>query len=407
MVFSRHRITHETQYCVDSAVELCRITGDVATFFMDHWGGAQRWFDDCEAELHSGRQWREYPFYGAITSEYLKWRKTAPLAKRLDCSLSGAGTLWHQLSEISHNVTNVGIDRIIARSSGRKALRRISSVPAVYNAGISCGAAQDFKPILNLMRNNISMDIEEAQGRIDYYIDSVRELQHERDRVEQEWSRCARASIQGQRSIEWADMPTPPRRERKKKSKSLLKAYNFAASLIGEETARAFVSGDRITIEGREMDFIVTARGMNGNYHGWDVKIADKSGVIVTSACVYQDDVNSIDQLSALALHVMVGNETEIIDTANLSTPPENIDHPIIEARSKRKGIVRSKSDSNRCVITRGMFPICPFQTQKNVMREKMLVEFRNRHRCDLYSMDRFVPDNIIETRDRVRLGSR
>jgi len=398
MVFLVDRLPPEIQYAMDNIVELCDVTADVATFFRHHDEKARVFYDFTaeECDFHG------IPFDHALPrlldQRYMQWRKTAPLHDRIDCLLSGAGCLTMQIDELAHGISDHGIDKLL--QGGKRSQRRARSPDAVIRAGAT-ERSRNFAVAIERLRGLIADDVAEAAGQEDHVLDL---LATERQLTMQ----AERQLAEEVRRVFERRVKRPPRSVRKQKAKAMLRAFNFASSLIGRETVSAFVQGDRITIAGRNMDFIIKPKGLCDGYGGWFIEVADKTGVVMCELCVYQEDVNTLDQVAALAMHVMAGDEEKVFAIGNLhQTHTPN--HPLIIQRSELRDEIKPPQqhvpwDMNDVRLQidgpAGWNP-----SDRTMMRREVRHRIQRRYRSISYSMDDFVPDDIVEARNRVRAG--
>lgn len=107
--------------------------------------------------------------------------------------------------------------------------------------------------------------------------------------------------------------------ERKRKRKVLAKSAQFLRDLVGGETARLFIGGDRVEIEGRRFLFSIKVQRMYADSHGaLDIAVLEKkSKDRLCNLCWYVEKTPAIDQVSAMILAVQTGREDEILKIGN------------------------------------------------------------------------------------------
>ncbi len=129
----------------------------------------------------------------------------------------------------------------------------------------------------------------------------------------------------------------PPYRIVKQERKVAKRAAIFAAGLLGASTVSAFAAGQPVHIEGSNMVFEVKKRGtIHRVGHGsLDFAVLDKDRTKLADLCFFIEGTPAIDQLTGLALAVRAGEETEILDTANvIKVAPAGVGHELLGARS-------------------------------------------------------------------------
>lgn len=138
--------------------------------------------------------------------------------------------------------------------------------------------------------------------------------------------------------------------KRKKKLKPLrkriIKGYETAISLIGEDKVRAFHRGEAVVLEGSKIDLAVKRSGSMGRLGHSAIQLSalGMQGQKLADLCFYIDETPGIDQLTAIALHCAAGCEDEIIETANIiHAEPLALEHPVFAA--KREAQIRAMAE--------------------------------------------------------------
>jgi len=132
------------------------------------------------------------------------------------------------------------------------------------------------------------------------------------------------------------------RREKKRDRRKLIRAANFAASLIGPKDVNKFIRGDAVVLRGKDLTFAVEKqRSIDAVGHGClNIAVKATGGPTLGSICFYIDGTPCLDQLAALALHVESGAEREILSVANMITvTTEGVNHPFLQGRANPETI--------------------------------------------------------------------
>lgn len=148
----------------------------------------------------------------------------------------------------------------------------------------------------------------------------------ERDTLEKLYRERSAARMSERTAMAWADgsrrVPAtshPDPKLRKRRRRVLSKSAAFLENLVGRQRARAWISGDDVVVSGRRFDFRVRVAALDSVNHGaLDVHVTDKDGVELAALCVYAPQTPALDQISSLVLHVVSGEEDEIVRSANI-----------------------------------------------------------------------------------------
>lgn len=307
----------DVQYVFDGAVELLDITADAHFYFMHIHEDVNGWMDRRQrlplAELTA-----------EIMADYLAWHEIAPRPVANAATITGLRSSTYQLREIegmiSHNVITAVRK---AGHVGKKGLRKACSRKRIQRS-----ARRD--PVIlkycNRWRALIERAVKIRRKEFDAACKTINQLIDEDNRKRELEFRRATKSLQ-----------PITKRQRKARRKVVAKSYELLRDVTGEETAKAFFEGDRITITGREFDFVCSrGRSLHAPGHGnVKVEIADKQGVVLADLCVFLADSPAMDQVAALALYTMVGDERKILNTGNLfNIRDAGADHPILASRN-------------------------------------------------------------------------
>lgn len=312
-------------YVLDGAVELCEITADAHFFFMHLCPHVNTVVDRLEqhhppipSDTRTGSR-----FCNALMEFYAGWWRQAPKIDRDACSIAGLWSAKYQLKEIAGSIRIGAVRHVTDRGhTGRRGLRKAMSRRVMRHVMKTDPVCTEYlrlwREMLRRIRTVGPMDCRAACDRMNGLINQSNDLRSR--------------EIQMRREL----IDKRNHRQRKHRRKVITKSYNLLRSVTGEETARAFIAGDGITIEGKDFDFIARRGGsLSETGHGaMRIEVADKSGVVLTDLCIYFDDIPAMDQVAALALHVMVGEEREILETGNyFSVREEGFASPLLDAK--------------------------------------------------------------------------
>jgi hypothetical protein len=130
------------------------------------------------------------------------------------------------------------------------------------------------------------------------------------------------------------------RRHQRDQRKVLRRALAVAEGVLGRERALAFTRGERIEIEGRELDFHVKRNKTSSadpGHGAMSVMVVDKCGNGLARLCLYYQDTPALEQAVSLALEVEAGgDEQAVLRTANLiEVSSAGIEHPLLIERCR------------------------------------------------------------------------
>lgn len=130
-------------------------------------------------------------------------------------------------------------------------------------------------------------------------------------------------------------------RDTKHRRKVVAKAAATAERVIGRDNLNRWNAGHPVVIEGTSVAFEVARSGSSSTMgHGGLILTAVDlaSRRKLANMCIYHEKTPALDQLTALALAVSAGEESEIMATANLSNVTElGSKHPLIENHASAK----------------------------------------------------------------------
>ena len=289
----------DVQYVFDGAVELMDITADAHFYFLNIHPDPNGWVDD-----------RERMSCASLTADamqdYVAWHAEAEHKLADAASLAGLRASRFQLIELRDSLAHVVEEEIKQRHPGRRGKRKATSRAVMRRMGRGLYWFQKYRALWESMMRRAAKMTGERYG------EAFRELNRQIERSNRIEHDAALARYRAFKGL-------PKRGRRKQERKIVTKSFQLLSDVTGEETARAFISGDGITIDGDNYNFICRRRGeLHSVSHGsCKVTVTDKDGIVLADACVYFPDVPAMDQVASLALHVMTGNEGEIIRTAN------------------------------------------------------------------------------------------
>lgn len=108
------------------------------------------------------------------------------------------------------------------------------------------------------------------------------------------------------------------RSELKAGRKAITKSVNMLHRVGGDITAAAFVKGDEVRVEGRDFDFVVKKGSLHSHNHGaLNIKVTNKIGDHLFNLCWYVEKTPAADQMAALVMAVIAGDERELLEIGN------------------------------------------------------------------------------------------
>jgi hypothetical protein len=132
------------------------------------------------------------------------------------------------------------------------------------------------------------------------------------------------------------------RKTRRQNRATIKRAAVCAASVLGSGAVSDFAAGRSIILDGETLalDVARVASAARLGHSGLHVVAVDRTSKRkLADMCVYIEKTPALDQLTALALAMKAGEETHIIQTANLSNVTElGFAHPLIAERGKHNG---------------------------------------------------------------------
>jgi hypothetical protein len=297
-------VSHDVQYCIDGAVELYRFGGDVAAYLMHYKPNVNEWFDALDES-----KWSSSRFEKAAVEDFAAWHRTAPADLRAHCNIEGLLALSMQAGELAKSTTQTAIGSLPI-GIGVKGLRRIRSDRYLSRIISQDPSTRDVVEIGKSLVANCKMD----DLRPDTISTAFDITNRAREKVREEQSRLDRAA----RKAILGGM-TEKRAERSRR-RVIRRSLSFLERIIGEDNARIFVSGDRITATGQHFQLIMKKNHrLSTSGHGsLEIEVADSNGIVLSNLCLYLEDTPVMDQVAAFAMDMRSGGEAEIISKGNL-----------------------------------------------------------------------------------------
>lgn len=127
------------------------------------------------------------------------------------------------------------------------------------------------------------------------------------------------------------------RHRRQMRNRILKRAARTAVTILGREHVSTLARGGEIEIVGEKIAFRVKCNGLARIGHGaLDVKLVDHGGRHLANLCMFHPKTPAIDQVMALALDVVGGEEREILAAANpFLVTDVGYSHPLLADRVK------------------------------------------------------------------------
>lgn len=302
----------DLDYNLDAAMECGDVTADERACVELFDGTFEPWF---WANLDRGGD-----FASEIRRRHGDWRATAPARDVLGVGWSGIGGMSMLFDDaalgVAWEVAALALEGGGGDAACADALSRAWDTPSATRF------VDVATPVLERVRADVALHgadaFRAARGVVaERRAERMRAiLRREADRVRDQTDgiRAAMATRPGRERD-----ASPGRKARRQARRVLTRSYALLSSVAGTPRARACLDGDAITVEGRRFDFRVRVRDARRAAHGAvDVSVTDKDHVELASLCVYMRDTPALDQVAGLILHVVAGDEDEIIRAANV-----------------------------------------------------------------------------------------
>lgn len=128
---------------------------------------------------------------------------------------------------------------------------------------------------------------------------------------------------------------TAEREERKR----LVRAVRTACTILRPTLVSQFVAGEPVTLTGNRINLLVQRRAPLG-YQGHGalrLEVLAHEGTHLADLCYYHAETPVIDQLTAIELTLLAGDEDELLSSANVTGITEaGLNHPALEGRIAR-----------------------------------------------------------------------
>lgn len=301
-------------YCLDAEVELGAISADERAYvdlFDDDTVG---WFEGLAeggADL----------FVPTIKARFAAWREWAAPGDRLALDWAGLRGMRWRFDEVAKEVAYAA-SRDGGPSGTLDAQSRIGR--ALMATRDAAGFIDGLAAVVARTADDVAMH---GPGAFAAAADRCEALYRDRSaplRRRDEAVRAWAASLR--RNPPTVSRPAPQvesRRDAKRRvagaRRVLRRSYALLESVAGRHRARACLSGDTVTVEGRRFDFRLRVPDpKRSGALAVDVSVTDKHGIELASLCVYNPGTPAFDQVVALILHVVSGQEDAIVRTGNV-----------------------------------------------------------------------------------------
>lgn len=290
-------ISPDSQYCLDSCVELCQITVDNADFFYRTEYDIDRVLDSLETRSMRSI---EQEFWDLYRRGYSDLQKMDRGSLNLSFLLGSS----QQFREIETTIAT----SLIEGKSDNDSLEQFGVFFDKCREGYDrCQTDMFTVPIRSL---------------VDYETERRYRLQVQRD--------AARDRVRDE--ILESELGYPIRKDNRsliKKGKSVVKkSLRTLERLAGSETTRLFVRGEEIIVQGKEFSFrfqknpefntvLASATPEHRRHISFKLDLLTATGDYLATGCVYVPDTPVLDQVTGLMLHIRSGNEQEIVRVTN------------------------------------------------------------------------------------------
>lgn len=337
-------LAHDVQYAFDGAVELGYMSSDIATFFRYYHPDPNGWHDRCDARPrviesdHAGQASQVGMFPGRFEdraeAEYLKHRPRLTPRQRAVCSMEGLLGMSYHCEEMARHVAGAMLHPI-PDGGLTKRVRRHLVAPAAIRRFVKRDRLCDrwrtkCKALIRRGREDLGSVPRDKYDNVRAWIDEERAGQRA---LHEELQERIRAQIgsgpvsHGEYEAAYERAIGTRRLLDRKRHKALRgrrraawKGYQLLSRLVSPETARMFLGGDCVTIEGQRFTFHIKKqhRASTMGHAGLQIELAERGGKVLSNLCLYWQDTPAIDQVAAIAMHVAAGEEDELIETGNL-----------------------------------------------------------------------------------------
>lgn len=321
----------DVQYVLDSSLECGHIGGDTHFFFMELCPNTNQIMDEYThpAMTPERSYWSQLTDMGlAFEQSYLKWRAGSP-AESMLASFQGLRHVPYIFREMSRTAAS----HIVENDFGGLTPNALKHLEERF----------DFSRSLQIMRRTM------RRASADFSGATMADMRVIRDRVEGRYDENRReyqatlARIRagiGDGSIEvhpyrsndiWVENVRSDRevkdmrarlRERVKDERRVIKrSVKFLTKLVGSDTTRMFLSGDRIRFEGRHAIYELQKQSnlmeSHGGFRALSVFDKDHPDLLLCQLCINTPEVPLLDHVASLILHIQAGEEDQILNIGN------------------------------------------------------------------------------------------
>jgi hypothetical protein len=319
----------DVQYVLDGAVECGHIGGDTHFFFMELAPNANELFDSCGADRPTtaprdgDSYWKSLTDMGlSFERAYVNWRSDRPLDMHL-ASFQGLRAIPHVFREMSRTAAS----HIVENNFGGWTPSAIEHLDHRF----------DMTRSLQIMRRTMHRAASDFSGADA----NDMQIMHQRVTARYEANRAAynetiariRAEMHG-RDVEWTDVPYERERdvkstqalirERVKEERRIIKrSVKFLNRLMGENTTRMFIGGDRIRVEGQHAIYEIGKESnlmqSHGGFRALSVFDKENPDLLLCQLCINTPGVPLLDHVASLVMHIRSGEEDQILSIGNAS----------------------------------------------------------------------------------------
>lgn len=303
----------DVHYGFTHHASLGNITGDVYTHFLFFKDAVNEWYDNAPYE--------EAGFRYHATKEFLKWFYKDNDDSRAYCIIDGIRGHGYLLDDVSKIIVHD-----IVENSDASADEMIDNI------------------------NNNCFDIVGRNPTSNRYLKNFNKLVLRSKRFSLEQLRRVYNSPQqhvvgvNDDSLLFRNNDHQQKTLSKEEKKVLKKSASILDRTLGSKKSSMFVSGEKILVEGQRFDFYC-GKGYSKNHIS--LSVYDKTdNTHLVNLCWYIQDTPAMDQVAAVAMIVMSGNEDEIIQVGNFMS----LGHTLVERYpefSKKTGRHNVLADHN------------------------------------------------------------
>lgn len=330
----------DVQYVLDSSVECGHIGGDTHFYFMELAPNATELFDSIEAERSTTAPrdgesyWKSLTDMGlAYERAYVNWRTARPLDMHL-ASFQGLRAIPHLFREFSRTAA----DHIVSNKFGGWTPDAIAHLDDRFDMTRSLQimrrsmhrAASDFSGAtaedMRVMHRRVE---DRYEANRNAYNDTLARIRADLRAGDTPWDDVRPYDRNGidandPRSIRDVKNTQARLRERVKQERRVIKrSVKFLNRLIGADSTRMFIGGDRIRIEGEHAIYEIGKESNLMQSHGGfrALSLFDKEypDLLLCQICINTPDVPLLDHVASLIMHIRAGEEDQILSIGNAS----------------------------------------------------------------------------------------